>query len=259
MQINKKFLTGIIIAVISFIVAALRVVSVILFGKKNIDGGVTDTSVSVGYNKYSDRVPPGASVPPAVLTPYFCAYRFETNVYEANAVNCKFSYAISKGIFKECYENMLWSCRGEDTITEYNIYLLIENTKSAADLNYLRYHQEPEFAQQLKEYEVGAVQNGVYVHEKIEFQDLNSFPFKRYSVSSDWNDKEQLVREFAHTEEMNLPEQLFIDDSGCIKIMLVDCVTYASGKVSYTEDAENAYFHYLKEGNQVKISKTKFN
>lgn len=249
MKSNKKLLTRIIIAVIGCVLAATVTACALLSGN-NINGGLEDNSVSSGY------VSTGGGSAPCVLTPYFCAYRFETNVYEANSVNCKVSYAIDGNVFKMCYEDLLYY-NSQDTITEYNIYLLIVNGEVAGDLFDFRYNREPEYAQRLKGLDTGTAQNGVYIHERFEFKDLNSFPFDRYDISIYW-EKEQKIREFAHTEEIIVPEQLFVGDSGCISICLEQCVTFGSGKVDYLGDTDNVYFHYLKEGDQVKISRTRF-
>lgn len=211
-------------------------------------GGVEDTSVSCGYVKEFEK----SEDPVSILTPYFCAYRFETNEYKVSAVNGKISYAIDYGIFKELYDNRLYCSSSKDTITDYNIYLIMRNTETAIvrDLSY---------AQRLKGYDAGTVQNGVYIHEKFEFNDLNSFPFDNCSLSSYLDKKEQLVRrDFTHTEEVTVPEELFAGNKGCIDIRLTECIIFDSGKIEYLDNCGSTYLYYLKEGNQVKLSRTKF-
>lgn len=259
MKSNKKLLTGIIIAAVSCVLVALITVSILLSGKINFNGGVEDNSVSAGYVSPDSNSSTNADIPPSMLTPYWCAYRFEANVYETNAVNGKVSYAIDDNVFEMCYNGLLGYCDAfESEIVEYDIYLVIYNTEVASDLISSRYHREPAYAQQLKEYEPGTVQNGVYVHKKFEFKDLNSFPFDKYSISVYRDEKKQIVRNFAHTEEINIPEQLFADDIGCIEIALEECVTYDNGRVTYNMNSDVTDFYYLKEGNQIKISRTEF-
>lgn len=252
MKSNKKLLTGIIIAVVCCVLAAVIVINVLLSGKAISHVGVEDTSVSYGY------ITKGSNPDMAFLTPYWCAFRFETNEYEENAVNGKISYAISNDIFGRCYRQLLGDCSHfKDKILEYNIYFLIQNTQVAQDLNNSLYHGEPEYAQQLKEFEIGTVQKGVYIHEKLEFNDFDSFPFDKYDISV-YREEEQVFHEFAHTDEVTFPEQLFAGSQGSIRISLVECVTYDSGRVNYNTDDYGAFFYYLKEGSQVKISKTSF-
>lgn len=249
MKSSKKLITGIITAA-GCALAALITVSILLPGKSP-NKRVVDNSISQGY------VSPVVNRDGSMLTPYFSAFRFETNLYEANDVTGKFSYAISHDVFRMVYNDKLSYCDVlEDTITEYNAYFVMENTEATSDLISSRNNREPLYAQQLKECEQGTVQNGIYVHEKFEFEDLDSFPFDKYSISIHSNEKE-IISEFTHTEEITIPEQLFVGNKGEICIYLVECVTYDSGRVRYLTEDELCYFYYLKDGNQVKMSKTK--
>ena len=236
----------------------------------SVDSSVSGGLVSTGVGGFCNS---------ATLTPYWCVYRFETNSYDENEVEFTFYYAIDEinfeGFFMKYLDYSMGS--GSSRIAEYNIYATIENFDVvkglfAADesFSYNRLYEDKV---------VGETKDGVYLHEKLKFEDHItfpyehlfdddftwdevlfydwSFPFDEYSISGYRNSKNQYVNEFAHSDKIIIPRELFIGDKGRIDLGLTECVTYENGKTT-SLTSSGICFYYQVEGNQIKISNTEF-
>ena len=100
------------------------------------------------------------------------------------------------------------------------------------------------------------MKDGVYILGKIEFDDLEIFPFEEYEFRYKKVENEKYFAEgvFKKSIKVIIPKEIFIEDEGGIVLDMADIFTFSNGKVNTIITSYYYlpnYFNYKKEGNKI--------
>ena len=213
------------------------------------DHTASDNSVSDGFIITDNSVP-------EELSPYFCAYKFDTNIFDPNNVEVEIYLGISESIFAECYSYDMQRTESRGNIIERSIMPTIKNYKSINAHLQNAYSLEnaveypDKYIDFLRSTPLLKYDHGLYIWDKIVFDDMENFPFEKYKMSY-YEKKDGFIREYSYSKRVAIPEDFFEEESGAIYIDLEEYTRYENGELwlrATTYYPKIGFSYYKKEG-----------
>ncbi len=217
------------------------------------DHTASDNSVSGGFIITDNSLP-------EELSPYFCAYKFDTNIFDPNNVEIEIYLGISESTFAECYSYDMQRIESFGNIIERSIMPTIKKYKSIDA--YLRnaYSLENDigytdkYIDFLRNTPLLKYDHGLYIWDKIVFDKIENFPFEKYKMNS-YKKKDVFIREYSYSKRVTIPEDFFEEESGAICIDLEEYTRYENGELWLRAAVSDLLvgFSYYKKGGKIYV------
>lgn len=216
------------------------------------DHTASDNSVSDGFIITND-----SATEPERLIPYYCAYKFDSNVFDPNNVEVEIYLGIDYTL-SECYLSDLQNTRSWGNIIDHSIMPTIKKYKSI--YAHLRNAYSLENANEyfdkyidfLRDTPLLKYDHGLYIWDKIVFDDMENFPFEKYKMSS-YKKKDVFIREYSYSKRVAIPEDFFEEESGVICIDLEEYLLYENGESLLRDTVPKIGFSYYKKGGKIYV------
>lgn len=198
------------------------------------------------------------------FTFFFCDYLFDKNQFEKDNVNFTFFYLIDGSkVFLEsnCWESEI---KHHGDIVEDNLYITLENPaiERSADYNiynsdgFSLYEGNRKYYERIASAEQGVLQSGegILVYKHFELSD--SFPYEDYKMDIQFVENKE-IRTYQHSENIKIPEELFVGENGVMYCGLTEFVKFEDGTVECMFSDGTRFFYSVQE-NCVIVSDKEF-
>lgn len=187
---------------------------------------------------------------PEVLTPYYCAYKFDTNVFDPNNVEVEIYLGIDKIALTELHLDDMEKSKLWGNIIEYSIMPTIKNYKLIDE--YLQ-ENDIEYIDFFRNTALSKYNHGLYIWDKIAFDKIENFPFEKFDMES-YEERNILRREFSYSERVTIPAVFFEEESGVICLDLEGYKQYENGHSLMRETLyPKMKFSYYKKGDKIYV------
>ena len=187
---------------------------------------------------------------PSITTHNYIGFIFEKKEYDIDEVEIIVYYGTDKDLFIKIYFEFFGLEYPESTlhreIDTINTYV------------FLREFDGKEISGTIEDTEIFELKNSRYLIDKIEFKDLESYPFEEYSFDVEEIDDERYSEKYVYNKsyKITIPKELFEHEEGQIFVQAWDYVYYKDGakKVLHENICGGLqHVNYKKEGNKIKI------
>ena len=227
---------------------------------------VTAVAVPVGiyYGVGSVEVSSGFSISSVEAFPlFYTAYQFDRQSYLLNdSISVSFSYGIAAKSFFESQFDL--DERSEHDKVNGNFYALIYNealieqeckkyppleNEYNGDIYYISptslFYREGLLIG-MKAGELNA-KNGFYVHDVIEFQDKNTFPFDKYAIEleAEYFNLQRVLVHYHYSEVIVVPPELFVGTEGVLHFCFGGYIEFENMRM--IGSAEGKYMRAISE------------
>lgn len=201
---------------------------------------------------------------PDYFTFFFCDYLFDNNQFEKDNVNLSFFYSIDGSKVFLGKSNCWYSdIMQHGDIVEDNLYITMENPAIEKSADYMfnadgskLFDGNSRYYERIASAEQGVLERGkgIFVYKHFELSD--SFPYEDYKIDIQRVENKS-VHTYSHSENIKIPQELFVGDNGIMFCGLTEFVKFEDGTVECMF-SRGTHFFYSVQDNFVKVSDKEF-